>query len=154
MALLRIQHIPMFFTVSPITNNTKLKTQISCSNKNNNEVSLASEFAEKVSIMNARAAQAEQVMTKSRKILFKEFCHYLHLNEQEAKQKWNNIDEDEKRVLIHGFVGELSEFFQPLSAKYTKELVEEYLLKENLPLKSPPPPPPPLFPFDSIIGFP
>ncbi|CAL5183274.1 unnamed protein product [Lathyrus oleraceus] len=149
---LRIQHIPMFFPVSPITI-TKLKTRISCSNKSNDDASLASEFAEKVSIINARAVQAEQVMRKSRKILFKEFCNYLDLNEQEAKQKWNKIDEDEKWVLIKGFVQELNEFFQPLSAKYTKELVEEYLLKENLPPKSPPPSSP-LFPFDSIIGFP
>ncbi|KAI5448287.1 uncharacterized protein LOC127083753 [Lathyrus oleraceus] len=148
---LRIQHIPMFFPVSPITI-TKLKTRISCSNKSNDDASLASEFAEKVSIINARAVQAEQVMRKSRKILFKEFCNYLDLNEQEAKQKWNKIDEDEKWVLIKGFVQELNEFFQPLSAKYTKELVEEYLLKENLPPKSPPSSP--LFPFDSIIGFP
>ncbi|CAK8530372.1 unnamed protein product [Lathyrus sativus] len=154
MALLRIQHIPVLFTVSPIITNTKFKTRISCSNENTNNASLASEFAQKVSIINARAVQAEQVMRKSRKILFKEFCNYLDLNEEAAKQKWNKIDEDEKWVLIKGFVQELNEFFQPLSAKYTKELVEEYLLKENLSPKSPPPPSSPLFPFDSIIGFP
>ncbi|CAJ2648862.1 unnamed protein product [Trifolium pratense] len=154
---LRIQHIPMFFTISPTTFSThnKPKTQISCINKNIiSDASLASEFAEKASIINVRVKQAEEAMTKSRKILFKEFCGYLQLNEEEAKLKWNKMGEDEKWILVNGFVKELGEFFHPLSAKSTKELVEEYLVQENLPPKSPPPLSSTVFPFDSIIGFP
>ncbi|WJX26414.1 hypothetical protein P8452_15338 [Trifolium repens] len=157
---LRIEHIPMFFTISPTTFSThnKPKTQISCTKNTNTNIisdaSLASEFAEKASIISVRMKQAEEAMTKSRKILFKEFCGYLQLNEEEAKLKWNKMGEDEKLVLVNGFVKELGEFFHPLSAKSTKELVEEYLVQENLPPKSPPPLSSTLFPFDSIIGFP
>jgi hypothetical protein len=156
---LRIQHIPMFFTISPITLSTNPKPKppkISCTNNNNNnnnDVSLASEFAEKASIINARAKQAEEAMRKSRKIVFKELCEYLELNEEEGKLKWKEMGEDEKWVLVNGFVKELGQFFHPLSEKATKELIEEYLLQENQPPKASQISYP-LFPFDSIIGFP
>ncbi|AES63573.1 hypothetical protein MtrunA17_Chr2g0279971 [Medicago truncatula] len=152
---LRIQHVPIFFTISPITLSTNPKAKpprISCTN-NNNDVSLASEFAEKASIINARAKQAEEAMRKSRNIVFKELCEYLELNEEDAKLKWKKMGEDEKWVLVNGFVTELGQFFHPLSEKATKELLEEYLLQENQPPKASQISYP-LFPFDSIIGFP
>jgi len=92
-------------------------------------------------------------MRKSRKIVFKELCEYLELNEEDAKLKWNKMGEDEKWVLVNAFVKELGQFFHPLSEKATKELVEEYLLQENQPPKASQISYP-LFPFDSIIGFP
>jgi len=149
---LRIQHIPMFFTLS--TNPKPKPPRISCTkNNNNNDASLASEFAEKASVINVRAKQADEAMRKSRKIVFKELSEYLELNEEDAKLKWKKMGEDEKWVLVNGFVKELGQFFHPLSEKATKELVEEYLLQENqLPEASQISYP--LFPFDSIIGFP
>ncbi|XP_004485636.1 uncharacterized protein [Cicer arietinum] len=155
---LRIQHIPkLFFSVSPITvfKHNKPKTRISCTGGDNeiSDTALTTEFAEVASIVKARQLQAEEAMRKSRNILFKELCGYLRLNEDETKLKWNKMEEDERWVLVKGFVEEWDEFFHPLSARATKKMVEEYFQQENLPSKSSLPSSP-LFPFDSIIGFP
>ena len=95
-------------------------------------------------------------MSKSRELLFGELCEYLGLKEDEAKLRWSKMDEDEKWVLVKGFVAEWGAHFHPLSARSTKEMVEEYLRqrKGNPTQNSPPPPSSVLFPgFERMIGF-
>ncbi|KAK7246677.1 hypothetical protein RIF29_41547 [Crotalaria pallida] len=160
-----------FSNTSPIikylsTHNHKPQTRISCTNKNNNNnirddtAALASEFSARVTRMNSHLMQAEDAMRKSRELLFREFSDYMGLKEDEARNKWSNLDEEERWGLVKGFVEEWGQHFQPLSVKSTKEMVEEYLRqgKLNPPPKFPPPPPPssssvPLPGLDGIIGF-
>lgn len=102
--------------------------------------------------MNARALQAKEAMRKSRKLLFQELSEYLGLKEDEAKLKWSNMCEDEKWVLVKGFVAEWGAHYHPLSARSTKEMVEEYLIQPD---DNTSPPSSLLFPgFKRIIGFP
>ncbi|KAJ1434878.1 hypothetical protein SESBI_05242 [Sesbania bispinosa] len=153
---LKIQHISTLFSNSPVTLFThKLNTRISCSTGGGNGISdaaLASELAAKVTRMNAHVLQTEEAMRKSRKLLFRELCEYLGLKEDEAKHKWSKMGEDEKWVLVKGFLADWGAHFHPLSARSTKEMVEEYLRQGNPPPKSPPSL---LFPgLKRIIGFP
>lgn len=94
-------------------------------------------------------------MRKSRRILFRELCEYLGLKEDEARENWSKMGEDEKLVLVKGFVAEWGSCFHPLSARSTKQMVEEYL--NAPPLNSPhsDTSSSALFPgFKRIIGFP
>ncbi|KAK9988859.1 hypothetical protein SO802_029098 [Lithocarpus litseifolius] len=50
--------------------------------------------------------------------------------------KWRKMDEEEKWVLVKGFVSDWSMDFHPLSARSVKEMVEECLLEENPSTKS------------------
>ncbi|XP_061370129.1 uncharacterized protein LOC133312868 [Gastrolobium bilobum] len=154
---MKIQVIPTLFSNSPATLYTqKLKTRISCTGGNGiSDAALASEFAAKATRINTHLVQAEEAMRKSRKILFGVLSEYLGLKEDEVKQKWSKMDEEEKWVLVKGFVAEWGSHFHPLSARSTKELVEDYLRQGNPPPNSPPPPSPSvLFPgLKRIIGF-
>lgn len=159
---LRIHHIPALFSNSPVTIiiTHKLNTRISCTGGGSgggngiSDAALASKLAAKVSNMNARAVQAEEAMRKSRKLLFRQLSDYLGLKEDEAKLKWSNMGEDEKWVLVKSFVADWGAHFHPLSARFTKEMVEEYLQQPQAnpsPLSSSSL----LFPsFKRIIGFP
>ena len=103
--------------------------------------------------MNAHAAKAEEAMRKSRKLLFGELCEYMGLDEDQAQHKWSNMDDDQKCVLVKGFLKEWGSHFHPLSARSTKEMLEEYLRQGN----SPPKPTNSSFFFEGlnrIIGFP
>lgn len=143
-------------TNSPITLlfTHKLKTRISCSGGKNSisDAALASELAVRATRMNTHLVQTEEAMRKSRELLFRELCEYLGLKEDDAKQRWSNMDEDQKWVSIKGFLAEWGAHFHPLSARSTKDMVEEYLRQgNNLNPKSPPSVP---FPrLDGIIGF-
>lgn len=75
-------------------------------------------------------------MKKSKELLFTELCQYLALKGEEVKIKWRKLDEEEKWVLVKGFVSDWSVDFHPLSARSVKEMVEEYLLEENPSAKS------------------
>ncbi|XP_057429085.1 uncharacterized protein LOC130722394 [Lotus japonicus] len=156
---LKIYQIPTLFTNSPVTlfiTRHNLTTRISCSGSGGiSDAALASELAARATRINARAVLAEDAMRKSRKILFRELCEYLGLKEDEARENWSKMGEDEKLVLVKGFVAEWGSCFHPLSARSTKQMVEEYL-------NAPPPNSPhsdtsssALFPgFKRIIGFP
>ena len=52
--------------------------------------------------------------------------------------KLRKMDEEEKWVLVKGFVSYWSMDFHPLFARPVKEMVKEYLLEENPSAKSSP----------------
>jgi len=92
-------------------------------------------------------------MKKSRHLLFSELSKYLGLGPEELKERLKEMKEEDKWVLVKGFVSEWGEDFHPLSARSVKEMVEEHLAEDN-------PPPPPvssssfLFPgLKKMIGF-
>lgn len=90
-------------------------------------------------------------MKKSKELLFTELCQYLALKGEEVKKKWRKMDDEDKWVLVKGFVSEWSESFHPLSARSVKEMVEEYLQEEN---PSPKSSPSSLFPgLKKMMGF-
>lgn len=70
-------------------------------------------------------------MKKSREILFTELCQHMGMRDNEVKKKWKKMNEDDKWVLVKGFVLEWGVNFHPLSAKSVKELVDEYLVEDN-----------------------
>ena len=74
-------------------------------------------------------AQRVEAMRKSRELLFTELCNYLQLKPEELKNKLGKMNEEEKWVLVRGFVSEWSVYFHPLSARSVKELVEEHLVE-------------------------
>ncbi|XP_027339346.1 uncharacterized protein LOC113853094 [Abrus precatorius] len=154
---LKIQVIPPFFSNSPVALFThKSKTRISCRGGDGiSDAALASEFAAKAAKINAHLGQAEEAMKKSRKLLFGELCEYMGLREEEVQQKWSKMGEDEKWVLVKGFVADWGAHFHPLSARSTKEMLEEYVRQGQGNPPPNPPPPPFLFPgLSGIIGFP
>ncbi|KAL6269901.1 hypothetical protein ACE6H2_026812 [Prunus campanulata] len=114
--------------------NPRPKTQIiiHCNNKNISDAELASDLTK----MNTLFMQREEAMKKSRELLFTELCHYLNSKSEEVKKKWRKMEEEDKWVLVKGFVSEWGVNFHPLSAKSVKELVEEHLHEENPPAKS------------------
>jgi hypothetical protein len=105
----------------------KPRTRISCVNKIS-DAELSSNLASEVAKINTHLAQREEAMKKSKELLFTELCHYLALQGDEAKKKWRKMDEEERLVLVKGFVTEWSANFHPLSARSVKE---EYLQEEN-----------------------
>ncbi|TKY71549.1 hypothetical protein E2542_SST00281 [Spatholobus suberectus] len=153
---LKVRVISPFFSTSPATPFThKPTTRISCAAGDGSisDAALASELAAKAARINAHLLKAEEAMRKSRKLLFGELCEYMGLNEDEAQQKWSKMPEDEKWVLVKGFLAEWGAHFHPLSARSTKEMLEEYMRQGN----APPKPPTSSFLFSGlnrIIGFP
>ncbi|KAK7302622.1 hypothetical protein RJT34_13514 [Clitoria ternatea] len=146
---LKIHVISPFFSNSRVTLFThKQNTRISCSGGDGSgDASLASEFAAKAARMNAQSVEAEEAMRKSRKLLFGELCQYMGLKEEEAQQKWSKMSEEDKLVLVKAFVAEWGAHFHPLSARSTKQMLEDYL-------RLPPPPPSNSSFLTKIIGFP
>ncbi|CAJ1961404.1 unnamed protein product [Sphenostylis stenocarpa] len=145
---------PFFYSTSP-TSTHKPTTRISCITAGEGgicDAALASELAVRVARMNAHSVKAEEAMSKSRKLLFGELCEYMGLNEEQAQHKWSSMDEDEKLVLVKAFLKKWGSHFHPLSARSTKEMLEEYLRQGNAPPK--PPASSFLSGLNRIIGFP
>ncbi|KAG4977995.1 hypothetical protein JHK82_037273 [Glycine max] len=140
---LRIHVISPFFsisTTSPVALSTHKLTirRINCTGGGEggiNDASLASELAARAARMNAHSVMAEEAMRKSRKLLFGELCEYMGLDEDQAQHKWTYMDDDEKLVLVKAFLAEWGSHFHPLSARSTKEMLEEYLRQGNSPPK-------------------
>ncbi|XP_011030238.1 PREDICTED: uncharacterized protein LOC105129740 [Populus euphratica] len=120
---------------SPTT--THFRTRILCTHKKiRSDADLASDLASEVAKINIHLVQREEAMKKSRELLFAELCKYLALDKEEAKRKWSKMDQEEKRVLIKGFVDEWGVSFHPLSARSVKEMIEEYLHERKPPSHS------------------
>ncbi|PSS02761.1 Mediator of RNA polymerase II transcription subunit like [Actinidia chinensis var. chinensis] len=102
----------------------------SCTRSTNNP-NLASDLAIEVEKkkIHTHLAQRVEAMRKSRELLFTELCNYLQLKPEELKNKLGKMNEEEKWVLVRGFVSEWSVDFHPLSARSVKELVEEHLVE-------------------------
>ena len=126
---------PSTFSSTTLLSN-KPRTQILCAKKKISDAELASDLALEVAKINTHFVQREEAMKKSKELLFTELCQYLALKGEEVKMKWRKMDEEEKWVLVKGFVSDWSMDFHPLSARSVKEMVEEYLLEENPSAKS------------------
>uniref|UniRef100_A0A2P2QNF1 Uncharacterized protein MANES_10G092200 n=1 Tax=Rhizophora mucronata TaxID=61149 RepID=A0A2P2QNF1_RHIMU len=122
-----------FPTTTFITN--RARAQIPCTKDSFSDSDLAANLATEVAKKNTQLAQREEAMKKSRELLFTEFCHYLDLEKEEVNCKWSKLDQEEKWVIVKGFVSEWGVNFHPLSARSIKEMIEEYLHEEK-----PPPP--------------
>lgn len=105
----------------------RAKTLIKCSDESSGNSELASNLAKEVSKMNTLVGQRAEAMEKSRELLFKELCQYLSMDSNEVLKQWRKMEEEEKWVLVKGFVSDWGVNFHPLSARSVKELVEEYL---------------------------
>ena len=118
---------------STFLNNRTRKTLIKCSHESSADYSdLSSNLAKEVGKMNTLLAQRAEAMEKSREILFKELCQYLSMGStDEVRRQWMKMEEEEKWVLVKGFVSDWGANFHPLSARSVKELIEEHLHGEE-----------------------
>ncbi|XP_047978743.1 uncharacterized protein LOC125220630 [Salvia hispanica] len=103
--------------------------RISCTKETEtpSEQLLAAEFSLEIKRLNSEIAQREDAFRKSKELLFAEISDFAGLKPEDFSGKWRRMDDDEKLVLVRGFVAEWSAHFHPLSARSVKELVEEYV---------------------------
>ena len=114
------------------SNPNRPRTLILCTGNNSNNSSISdSELASDLAKINTHLLHKQEAMNKSKELLFTDLCQFLDLKEDQLKNKWGKIDEDEKWDLVKGFVSEWGVNFHPLSARSIKELIEEYLLEEE-----------------------
>ncbi|OAY39404.1 uncharacterized protein LOC110625216 [Manihot esculenta] len=110
----------------------RIRTQIPCTNNDIiSDADLASDLATEVTKINTQLAQREEAMKKSKELLFTELCRYLAMEKEEVNRKWRKLDQEEKWVLVKGFVNEWGVNFHPLSARSVKQMIEEYLIEEK-----------------------
>ncbi|KAH6833128.1 hypothetical protein C2S53_002992 [Perilla frutescens var. hirtella] len=105
--------------------------RISCTSKDTNNAQsdelLAAELGLEIKKLNSEIARREDAFNKSRELLFAEVSDFVGFKSEDFKSKWRRMNDDEKWVLVRGFVAEWSAHFHPLSARSVKELVEEYV---------------------------
>lgn len=121
--------LPLFHTIrfGPArTHNPRRALRISCSKDLSDEL-LAAELGVEIKRLNSEIAQREDAFKKSKELLFAEVSDFVGLKSEDLRKKWRRMDEDEKWVVVKGFVAEWSAHFHPLSARSVKELVEEYV---------------------------
>ncbi|XP_010092544.2 uncharacterized protein LOC21393724 [Morus notabilis] len=127
---------PKFPTLEPQKLNTRnyiynligkrSKTKIKCS-----DADLASKLAKEVAKMNTLLVERNEAMEKSRDLLFRELCNYLSMEAEEVKNKWKKMEDEEKWVLVEGFVSDWGVNFHPLSARSVKELIQQHLQRQQ-----------------------
>ncbi|CAH2043519.1 unnamed protein product [Thlaspi arvense] len=96
--------------------------------KSMSDSELAKDLAREIGKANTVSEQRREAMKKSGEILWGEFCRHMDLKEEEMRNKWRKIGEEEKLVLVREFVDEWGVDFQPLSVRSVKEMVEEECL--------------------------
>lgn len=111
------------------TQNPRRSLRVWCSKESENlsDEFLAAELGVEIKRLSSEIAQREEALKKSKELLFAEVSDFVGLNSEDLTNKWRRMDEDEKWVLVKGFVAEWSAHFHPLSARSVKELVEEYV---------------------------
>lgn len=100
--------------------------RISCRKDLSDEL-LAAELGVEIKRLSSEIAQREDAFKKSKELLFAEVSDFVGVKSEDLRKKWRRMDEDEKWVVVKGFVTEWSAHFHPLSARSVKELVEEYV---------------------------
>lgn len=107
---------------------------ISCSKEKENltDEILAVELGLQIKKLKSDAVQREEALKKSRELLFTEMCDFMGLESEDLKKKWRRMNEDERLVVVRGFVAEWSAHYHPLSAKSVKEMVEEYVQAQSI----------------------
>ncbi|CAN1163776.1 hypothetical protein LINPERPRIM_LOCUS32794 [Linum perenne] len=81
--------------------------------------------------MNTHVTQRTNAMNKSRQILFCKLCKFLDLEEDKMQIRWEEMDQEEKSVLVKGFVDEWGANFHPLSAMSVEELIQEHIQEKK-----------------------
>ncbi|XP_057788011.1 uncharacterized protein LOC131005195 [Salvia miltiorrhiza] len=123
--------LPIFHTLrfGPTPTRPRRALRIACSKETEtpSEELLAAEFGLQIKRLNSEIAQREDAFRKSKELLFAEMSEFVGLKSEDLTNKWRRMDDDEKWVLVRGFVAEWSAHFHPLSARSVKELVEEYV---------------------------
>ncbi|CAN8251652.1 unnamed protein product [Cochlearia groenlandica] len=89
---------------------------------------LAKELAREIGKANTVSEQRREAMKKSGEILWGEFCKQMGLKEEEMRNQWRKIGEEERLVLVRDFVDVWGVDFQPLSVRSVKEIVEQECL--------------------------
>ncbi|EOX97312.1 hypothetical protein QUC31_015752 [Theobroma cacao] len=120
-----------FSTTTLITNRPNKTHNIPCAKRNLSDTALALDLAVTVEKINTHLEQKEKAMKQSREFLFTELCQYLSLKEEEVNKKWRKMKEEEKWVLVKGFVNNWGVNFHPLSVRSVVEMVDEYLQDEK-----------------------
>nr|XP_043621334.1 uncharacterized protein LOC122593057 [Erigeron canadensis] len=135
MSLLHIHHslVPQ----THLTNSSKktfIKPQISCSSSSSNSINdmnLSKDLSIEIKKIKTQMAQSQEAMKTSRKLLYTEMCNYLGIGQEELKRKWEKMEEADKWVLAQEFVSDWGSNFHPLSAKSVKELVDQYVFRDD-----------------------
>ncbi|PON75883.1 hypothetical protein PanWU01x14_038340 [Parasponia andersonii] len=122
---------PHFSSITFLRNQTK-KALTKCSAESSGDSELlASNLTREVAKMSTLLVQRAEAMEKSRDLLFKELCNHLSMDSGEARRRWRKMEEEEKWVLVRGFMSDWGVNFHPLSARSVKELIEEHLHEEE-----------------------
>ncbi|KAL6964187.1 hypothetical protein U1Q18_035245 [Sarracenia purpurea var. burkii] len=127
---------PRKFRTHPSLSTTHLRTafkpQISCT-KSTNGGDLTSDLALALEVekINAHLVQRQDAMKKSKQLLFAELCKFLGVKREELEKKWKKMEEEDRWVLVKGFVLEWGVDFHPLSERSVKEMVEEHLVEDD-----------------------
>lgn len=106
--------------------------RVSCASADRRSDSeLALDLAAEVGRVKARAFRKQEALRKSKEMLFMELCGYMGCNSEEAKKRLGRTGEEERFVLIKGFVEDWALRFHPLSARSVMQLVDEYLAENS-----------------------
>ncbi|KAL1215410.1 hypothetical protein V5N11_021838 [Cardamine amara subsp. amara] len=119
-----------------IISNMRIRKPKKMKKKIMSDSELAKDLAREIGKANTVSEQRREAMKKSGEILWGEFCRYMDLKEDEMRDKWKKIGEDEKLSLVREFVDEWSGDFQPLSVRSVKEMVEEECLDSDKTIES------------------
>lgn len=92
---------------------------------------MAAELNLQIKNLNTSMLQREEALKRSREILFGEVSNFTGLQPEDLRKKWRRMGEEERWVLVNGFVSEWSAYFHPLSARSVKEMVEQHLGEED-----------------------
>ncbi|XP_074277284.1 uncharacterized protein LOC141600926 [Silene latifolia] len=96
------------------------------------DAKLASDFAAEVQKLNTQLEEKENALIKTKEMLFSDLCKFLSLNPDEFKNHWKRMNPDDKLNLVKGFVSNWGLNFHPLSSKSVRDLVEEFVMKDNV----------------------
>ncbi|GER43280.1 DnaJ / Sec63 Brl domains-containing protein [Striga asiatica] len=95
---------------------------------------LAAELNLEINKLNSSSAHREEAFRKSREILFAEVCKFTGVLSADLERKWRRMNEGERWAMAKGFVSVWGDRFHPLSARSVKDMMDEYLRKEDEPV--------------------
>ncbi|XP_073121614.1 uncharacterized protein [Henckelia pumila] len=115
---------------------------------------MAAELSLHIKNINTSMLQREEALKRSRELLFAEVSNFTGLQPEDLRKKWGTMGQEERWVLVNGFVSEWSAHFHPLSATSVKEMVEQFLGEQGDISASPSSATATLFPdFGKFLGF-
>ncbi|KAL9244772.1 hypothetical protein vseg_018500 [Gypsophila vaccaria] len=94
------------------------------------DAQLSSEFAAQVLKLNTQIEEKQMAISKSKRMLFDDFSHFLGIGYDEVKIRWMRLNPDEKLGLVNGFVSQWGLNFHPLSTKSIRDLIDEFVVND------------------------